>query len=146
MSGSGIVAGCGGPNVDSCRSAAAPTIGQGSGAMNMAPCIPNPQVKVSRSRTVIERSAGTVSWRGPSGRRSTRRSVSSGSRSSTGPSSSSRPVSTSESTATAVIGLVFDEIRNSVSRRIGGPPMAITPFVTTCTPSPRATAATTPGA
>jgi hypothetical protein len=44
------------------------------------------------------------------------------------------------------MGFVFDEIRNSVSRRIGGPPTTIAPAVTTCTVSPRATAATTPGA
>ena len=121
-------------------------MGHGSAAMNIAPCIPNPHVNVSRSRTVIGRRAGTVSVRGPSGRDSTRRSASSGSRSSTAPFNSSRPSSNSESTAAAVIGFVFDEIRNSVSRRIGGPPTAVPPAVTTCTVSPRATAATTPGA
>jgi hypothetical protein len=67
-SGAGVVAGCGGPNDDSSRSMTAVTMGQGSAAMNMAPCIPNPQVKVSRSRTVTGRSAGTVSASGPSGR------------------------------------------------------------------------------
>jgi hypothetical protein len=52
----------------------------------------------------------------------------------------------SESTAAAVIGLVVEEIGNIGSRRIGAPPTAITPAVATCTVSPRATAATTPGA
>ena len=55
VSGSGIAAGCGGPKVYSSRSAAAVTIGHCSGPVNMAPCIPNPQVKVSRSRTVMDR-------------------------------------------------------------------------------------------
>ena len=146
MSGSGVEPGCGGPKVASSRSAAAVTIGHGSGAVNIAPCMPNPQVNVSRSRTVIGRCAGTVRSSGPSGRRSTRRPASSGASSSIGPSRSSRPSSTSESTTAAVIGLVIDEIRNSVSRRIGAPPTAIAPAVATCTAGPRATAATTPGA
>jgi hypothetical protein len=41
--------------------------------------MPNPKVNVSKSRTVIGRAAGTVSSSGPSIRRSTRRSSSSGS-------------------------------------------------------------------
>jgi hypothetical protein len=45
----------------------------------------------------------------------------------------------------AVIGLVIDAIRNRVSRRIGAPPTVIAPPLATCTMSPRATAATTPG-
>ncbi len=146
MSGSGVVSGCGGPNEASSRSAAAVTIGHAWGAMNMAPCMPKPHVKVSRSRTVTGRSASTVSVRGPSGRRSTRRPASSGSRSSAGPFRSSRPSSTRLSTTAAVIGLVVDEMRNKVSVRIGGPPAAITPAALIYVVSPWATAATTPGA
>src|SRR5262249_45837506 len=49
VSGSGVVSGCAGPNEASSRSAAAVTIGHGSAAMNIAPCMPKPQVNVSRS-------------------------------------------------------------------------------------------------
>ena len=72
---------------------------------------PSPLRNVSRSRTVIGRSAGTVSSSGPVGSARTRRSASSGSRSSTGSSRRSRHSSTSISAATAVIGLVVDEMR-----------------------------------
>ena len=115
MSGSGVVPGCGGPKVDNSCSTVAVKIGQGLADMNIAPCIPKPQVNVSRSRTVIERSAGTVSPSGPSGWRSTRRSASSGNSRSTGSSRSSKPSSAIESTTAAVMGLVIDAIRNKVS-------------------------------
>ena len=73
--------------------------------------------KVSRSRTVIGRFAGTVSSSGPSSRLSTRRLASSGSSRSTGSSSRSLHSSTRIIAATAVIGLVIEVMRKSVSRR-----------------------------
>ena len=127
VSGSGVVTGLGGPNEASSSSSTADTIGHGSGPMNIAPCMPKPQVKVSRSRTVTGRSALTVSVSGPSGRRSTRRPASSGSSVSTGPARSSTPSSTRLRITAAVIGLVVEEMRNKVSGRIGGPPAAIAP-------------------
>src|SRR2546421_8543715 len=76
--------------------------------------------KVSRSRTVIGRFAGTVSSSGPSSRFNTLRSASSGSQRSTGSSSRSLHSSTRIIVATAMIGLVIEEMRKMVSRRMGG--------------------------
>ena len=84
-----------------------------------AATMPRPMVKVSRSRTVIGRYAGTVSSSSASGRFSTCRSASSGSSRFTGSSSRSRHSSTRIMAATAVTGLVIDEMRKIVSRRIG---------------------------
>jgi hypothetical protein len=72
--------------------------------------------------------------------------ASSGNNSSTGSSKPKTPSSISESTAAAVIGLMVDVIRTRVSRRIGAPPIVLTPAATTSAMSPCATAATTPGA
>ncbi len=86
---------------------------------------------------MIGRWAGTVSSRSASGRRSTRRWPSSGSSRSTGSSSRSRQSSTQIMAATAVTGLVMDEMRKIVSRRIGSSePSAIAPTASTW-PSPR---------
>ena len=81
--------------------------------------MPKPMRKVSRSRTVIGRCAGTVSSSGPSRRFRTWRSASSGSSRSTGSSSRSLHSSTRIMVAAAVIGLVIEEMRKIVSRRIG---------------------------
>ena len=145
VSGSTKSSGCGGPIVASPASAAAATTGHGSGAMNISRAIPNPNVNVSNPRTVTGPSAGTVSSSGPSIRRSTRRFASSGSSRSTGSSRSSRPSRTRASVAAAVIGFVVDAIRNSDVRSTGLPPTASVPSASTCTSSPRATSATSPG-
>jgi hypothetical protein len=101
---------------------------------------------VSRSRTVIGRCAGTVSFRGPSSRRSTLRSASSGSRRSTGSSSRSVHSSTRIIVATAVIGLVIEEMRKIVLRPIGpSAPSAFAPIASTCTSPRRLTSVTMPG-
>ena len=113
--------------------------------MNISRAIPNPNVNVSNSRTVTGPAAGSVSSRGPSIRRSTRRFASSGSSRSTGSSSSSRPSRTRASVAAAVIGFVVDAIRNSDRRSTGAPPIASVPSASTCTSSPCATSATSPG-
>ena len=93
------------------RSAIACWIGSVPGAARMRP---QPSRKVSRSSTVIGRRAGTVSSTGPSIRRSTRRSASSGSSRSTGSSRRSRPWSTSIITAAAVIGLLAIEAMRKI--------------------------------
>ena len=86
-------------------------------------CAPSPRRSrngtCSRSRNVIDRSAGTVSSTAASRLRSTRRFASSGSRSSTGSSSRSLPSSTRIIAATAVTGFVIDAMRKIVSRRYG---------------------------
>ena len=107
--------------------------------------MPKPNVNVSRSRVVIDRSAGTVSASGPSGLTSTRRSASSGSRPSTGSSRPSSPSSITARAAAPVIGLVVEAIRKSESRATGGPPSARLPSASTCTSSPRAASTTSPG-
>jgi hypothetical protein len=115
----------------------------GSDSSNVAP---KPSVKVSRSRTVIGRRAGTVSPTGPSSCRRTRRCAISGSQRSAGASSVSTPSSTSIITAVAVIGFVIDAMRKIVSRRIGAvPPSAVVPTMSTATSSPCATSHTAPG-
>ena len=82
-SGGGGTCGCGGPAPSSSSSAACST-----GCWpNRLKSIPMPSVNVSRSRSVIGRSAGTVSSIEPSGSRITRRSASSGSHRSTASSS-----------------------------------------------------------
>jgi hypothetical protein len=95
--------------------------------------MPNPKVKVSRSRTVIARPAGTVSSSGPSIRRSTRRPDSSGSSRSTGSSSVISPSATSARVAAAVIGLVVEEMRKMESLAVGAPPIVSSPSASTCT-------------
>jgi hypothetical protein len=145
VSGSGCTAGFGGPIVDSSSSSEAATTGHGSGEENISLAIPKPNVNVSRSRVVIGRSAGTVSSNGPSGRRSTRRSPSSGSSRSTGSSRPISPSSTSAMVTAAVIGLVVEAIRKSESRGTGRPPIDRRPSASTCTSSPTATNATSPG-
>jgi len=80
---------------------------------------PSPNVKVSRSRGVIDRIAGTNSSIGPSMLFSTRRLASSGSNSSTGSSSLSLHCSTRIMAAAAVTGLVIEAMRKIVSRPIG---------------------------
>lgn len=68
MSGSGWTDGSGGPNVASCNcSSEATKMGHGVGEANISKVKPSPNVKVSRSRVVTARCAGTVSSSGPSG-------------------------------------------------------------------------------
>ncbi len=81
--------------------------------------MPKPIRKVSRSRRVIGRLAGTTSSMGPSIAFSTLRSANSGSSRSTGSSSRSLPSSTRIIAATAVIGLDIEAMRKMVSRRMG---------------------------
>ena len=95
---------------------------------------------------MIGRCAGTVSSSGPSSRFSTLRSASSGSSRSTGSSSRSLHSSTRIIAAAAVIGLVIEEMRKIVSRRIGSlPPSAFVPIASTCTSPRRLTSVTSPG-
>src|SRR5665647_142407 len=142
-SGAGGADGLGGP-WPSDRSLIAFWMGYVSGgAMTM----PKPIVKAKRSRTVIGRIAGTVSWSGPSSRFRTLRSASSGSSRSTGSSRRSLHSSTRIIAAAAVTGLVIDEMRKIVSRRIGSlPPTAVVPIASTCTSPRRLTSVTRPGA
>ena len=130
-SASGCASGSGGPIVDRLSSFDAATTGHGVGVPNISMTIPKPFVNVSRSRVVIDRSAGTVSSSGPSIRFNTRRSSSSGSRRSTGSSRPTSPSSITASVAAAVIGLVIDAIRNSESRCTGAPPTASLPNAST---------------
>jgi hypothetical protein len=107
---------------------------------------PQPAWPVRTSNTVIGRFAGTTSSSGPGGVRTTFGSASSGSQRPIGSSRASRPSSTSTSTAAAVIGLVMDANRNSVSSAIGRLPSTSTePAVTTSRRPPRSTIATAPG-
>ena len=139
-SGSGGSAGWGGPTLN-CSGAAASFTGQGPKYP------PKPIRNVSRSRTVIGRSAGTVSSTGPSMRRTTLRSASSGRSRSTGSSSRTTHSSSRISVATAVTGLVIDEMRKIVSRRIGPPPSTAVLPITSTYASPRLlTTETSPGA
>ncbi len=123
VSGSGCSAGSGGPIVDRCSSCERNTTGHGSAAVNIPGARPKPNVNVSRSPTVTERLAGTVSSSGPSIRRSTRGAASSGSSLPTGSSRSSRPSRIRARVAAPVTGLVMDAMRNSESRCTGGPPI-----------------------
>jgi hypothetical protein len=120
-------------------------IGHGVAAMNMSTCMPKPNVKVSRSRTVIWRSAATVSSSGPSILRSTRGEANSGSSRVTGSSSVNSPASASAIVTAPVIGFVVDAMRNSESRCTGGPSIDSEPSVSTCTSVPEDTRATRPG-
>ena len=104
-----------------------------------------PKVKVSRSRAVIGRRAGTVSSTAPSMLPNTLRSASSGRKASTGSSSRSLPSSTSIKVAAAITGLVIEAMRKIVSRFIGGPSKDCVPTASTWTSPWRLTSATTPG-
>src|SRR3954451_21087731 len=98
---------------------------------------PKPRVLVSRWRTVMGRSAGTVSASGPVRLTSTRGSASSGSHRATGSSRSSTPSSASDRVSTPAYGLDTDASRNSESGRTGAvPPSSRHPPVCTST-SPR---------
>ena len=101
-----------------------------------SPCRSPGGTSAGRAR-VIGRCAGTVSSSGPPGRASTRRSASSGSSPSTGSSRRMTHSSTRISAATAVTGLVIDEMRKMLSR-------AASPATPTWTSPPRATAHTSP--
>ncbi len=96
------------------RSAMACWIGEGGpgGAMTM----PNPRRKVSRSRRLIGRLAGTVSSSGPLMSFNTWRFASSGRSRSTGSSSRSLPSSTRIMAAAAVIGSDMEAMRKMESR------------------------------
>ena len=145
-SGPGCLARSGQPRVASRRSLSAAMTGHGCAAVNISWANPNPKVKVSRSRTVISRRAGTVSSSGPSIRRSTRRLASSGSSRPTGSSRLSRPSATRASVAAPVMGLVTEAIRNSESRWTGrSAPAVSVPSATAWTSPPRAASATSPG-
>lgn len=139
-SGSGISDGLGGP-IPMPASCAARTMGGSSGRYSW----PNPIRNVSRSRSVMARSAGTVSSSGPSIRASTRLSASSGSSSSSGSPSRSRHCSTSAIAAAAAMGLVIELMRNRLSRLNAGPPNATEPSTSTCTSPWRSTSVITPG-
>src|SRR5215831_15275509 len=145
VSGSGGTGGSGGPIVASRSSPVAATTGHGLGEANISPTMPKPKVNVSRSRAVIARAAGTVSSSGPSIRRRTLRSASSGSSRSTGSSRSISPSAATARVTAAVMGLVVEAIRKIESRATGGPPTASVPSASTCTWPPRATSATRPG-
>jgi hypothetical protein len=107
---------------------------------------PWPRRKVSRSRKVIARFAGTVSSSGASIARSTLRLASSGNQRSTGSSSRSRHSSTRIMAAAATIGLVKDAMRKMLSRRILAPPSAAcAPMTSTCTSPRRSISVTRPG-
>jgi hypothetical protein len=138
--GSGGSEGCGGP-APSSSSAAASLTGLG------LKYPPKPMRNVSKSRTVIGRLVGTVSSTGPSIRRTTRRLASSGSSASTGSSRRSTHSSRRIIAATAVTGLVIDEMRKIVSGRIGWLPCsAAAPMASMCTSPRRLIADTRPGA
>ena len=89
--------------------------------------------------------AGTMSSSGPSGRRSTARSASSGSSRSTGSSSRSLHSSRQIIVAAAVIGLVNEERRKIVSPRIGVPSGWAAPIGSMSASPRRHTASTSPG-
>ena len=97
-------------------------IGTDPGGPNMPCPNPIPSWNVSRSRSVIGRSAGTVSSSGPSTWVSTRREASSGRNSSTGSSSRSAHSSTRMSAATAATGFDIEAMRKIVS---GSAPPAV---------------------
>src|SRR5580693_9766378 len=107
---------------------------------------PKPRWNDSTSCTVIGRSAGTVSSRLDSRVRRTRGSASSGSHCPTGSSSVIAPSSMSSIAATPAIGLLIEAMRKMASRPIGSAsPKALCPGAATCTSSPLATSATSPG-
>jgi hypothetical protein len=138
-SGAGMADGMGGP-MPTPASTAAFMIGTSIGKTN-----PKPNVKVSRSRRVIGRLAGTVSSSGPSNRLRTLRSASSGSSRSTGSSSRSLHSSTRIIAAAAVTGLVMEEMRKIESRCIGcAPSYDMPPIASTCASPRRLTSDTSP--
>ena len=138
-SGAGTSCGCGGPCFSSLNSVATAGSEKSDGK-------PYPARKVSRSSTVIGRTAGTTSSTGPSGVRTTVGDASSGSQCPTGSSSAIRPSSTSIMTAAATTGLVIDAIRKIESRAIGAvPSTSAEPTACTSIRSPRATRPTAPG-
>ncbi len=142
-SGVTVVAWSGGPKPTICNSLTALWIGYWSGGPQI---MPRPMRKLSRSRALIGRLAGTVSSSGPSMRFNTLRLASSGSRWSTGSSSRSLHSSSRIIVATAVIGLVIEVMRKMVSRRIGSlPPTALLPITSTCISSRRLSRVTRPG-
>ena len=115
-------------------------------AGEMKPTSPYPDRKVSRSRRVMGRFAGTVSSSGLSIVRRTLRSFSSGSHSSTGSSSLTLHSSTRIMAPTAVIGFVVEASRKMVSRRIGTLlSKAMVPIVSTCSRPRWWMSATSPG-
>ena len=81
--------------------------------------MPVPRRKVSRSRSVIGRCAGTVSSSGPFGSESTVMFASSGRNSSTGSSRRSVQSSTSVIAQAATSGLLIEAMRKIVSLAIG---------------------------
>src|SRR5215207_6527444 len=106
---------------------------------------PYPAREVSRSRTVIGRSAGTTSSTGLAGVRTTLGDASSGSHSPTGSSSPIRPSSTSIITAAATMGFVIEARRKIESLAIGeAPSTSAEPTASTSTRPPRSTRATAP--
>ena len=84
--------------------------------------MPIPNRNSNTSRTVIDRRAGTVSVTDPAGSTITRRSASSGSRSSTESSNARVPSSTSVIASAATIGLVVEDNRNTVCTSMSPPP------------------------
>jgi hypothetical protein len=112
------------------------------GAMTM----PKPMRKVRRSRSVVDRFAGSVSSSGPSSLFNTWRSANSGNSRSTGSSSRNLHSSTRIIAAAAVIGFVIEAMRKIVSRLIGSAlPSAFMPIASTCASPRRLTSATKPG-
>src|SRR3984885_11149983 len=107
---------------------------------------PKPRWNDSTSSTVIGRSAGTVSSRLDSRVCRTRGSASSGSHCPTGSPSAIAPSSMSSIAATPAIGFVSEAMRKMASRPMGSSsPKALCPSAATCTSSPLATSATSPG-
>lgn len=89
---------------------------------------PWPYVSVSRCRTVIGRSAGTVSSNGASGASRTRGEASSDNHSSTGSSNPNTPSATSCNASTPPTSLLSEAIRIGVSTRIcSSDPNAVVP-------------------
>ena len=84
--------------------------------MNICIAMPKPLVKVNRSRTVISRSAGTVSSSGPFGTRSTRGEANFGNHRRTSSSRATWPSVTSASINDAVSGFVVEAMRKMLSR------------------------------
>ena len=105
-----------GPSWTSRSASSASEIGTVPGS---AMTMPVPRRKVSRSRSVIGRSAGTVSSSGPFGSASTVMSASSGRNSSTGSSRRSVQSSTSVIAQAATSGLLIEAMRKIVSSAIG---------------------------
>lgn len=105
---------------------------------------PQPEVKVSRCRTVIGRSTAVVRSSGASGTTRTRGLAASGNQRAIGSSRPSTPFSTRLSVRAPPIGLVIDAIRNSESSPIASlsAPTALRPPALTATRPRTRTAAT----